>query len=181
MSVTLNKLVTADELLAMGDIGRCELVRGEVIPMAPAGENHGQYGMRLAWRLAAFIEENNLGETYLAETGFLLAVGPDTVRAPDFAFVPTDRVQHVDRGFSRSVPQMVLEVLSPDDAAVDVEEKVQEWLAFGVTSVWVANPRTKSVTIHRSGQNQSYFKVGDVLADPAAVPGFSVEVAKVFR
>src|SRR5215217_8289743 len=74
--------VTADELLLMPDDGfRYELVKGELRRMNPAGNVHGRVTMCVAWRLARYVEENQLGTVYAAETGFSLASDPDTVRA----------------------------------------------------------------------------------------------------
>lgn len=92
---------TADELLHMPDDGfRYELVRGELRQMTPAGNVHGRVAMSFAWRLARHVEENGLGTVYVAETGFKLSSDPDTVRAPDVAFVNRTRVEG-DRGDRR--------------------------------------------------------------------------------
>ena len=82
---------TADELLQAGDMGRCELLRGELIMMLPAGGRHGKLAMLLGRELANFVVEQDLGTVVAAETGFVLAHDPDTVRAPDAAFLRAGR------------------------------------------------------------------------------------------
>ena len=94
MSGTTTKLVTADELLMMPDDGfHYELVRGELKRMSPTGDEHGRVTMELAAPLHAHVKRNQLGRVYAAETGFKLESNPDTVRAPDIAFVRAERIQ----------------------------------------------------------------------------------------
>lgn len=111
--------VTAEELLYMPDDGfRYELVRGELRKMTPAGNVHGRIAMRVAWPLARYVEEKQLGAVYAAETGFRLADDPDTVRAPDVAFVGRKRLEAVGEveGFWPGAPDLVVEVISPATA-----------------------------------------------------------------
>jgi Uma2 family endonuclease len=90
--------ITAEELLRMPDDGRrYELVQGELRTMPPAGHPHGRIAMRIAWPLAQHVEERGLEAVYAAETGFILARIPDTVRAPDAAFAPRERVEEEGR------------------------------------------------------------------------------------
>src|SRR5215207_4926141 len=144
--------VTADELLHLPDDGfRYELVRGELRRMTPAGNVHGRVAMSFAWRLARHVEENRLGTVYAAETGFRLATDPDTVRAPDVAFVSrarTDEVGDVEE-FWPGAPDLAVEVVSPSDAFTDVVEKVSEYLAAGCRMIVVVDPRGRSATVYR--------------------------------
>ena len=95
MSVTIQPL-TAEALLAMSStLGRAELLDGELIRMSPAGFEHGSITLKLAWPIARHVEEHQLGIVCAAETGFLLKRNPDTVRAPDLAFVSQARVEQV--------------------------------------------------------------------------------------
>src|SRR5439155_10092884 len=92
MSGIASKLVTAEELYAMGDIGRCELVRGEIIHMPPAGADHGDIAGTMLGLIWTFVNDRKLGKVYAAETGFTIQRNPDTTRAPDVGFVRTERV-----------------------------------------------------------------------------------------
>jgi Uma2 family endonuclease len=137
----VRRQVSADELLHMPDDGfRYELVQGELRRMNPAGNVHGRVAMSFAWRLAQYVDENKLGTVY-AETGFRLATDPDTVRAPDAAFVSrasNEAVGEVE-GFWPESPDLAVEVISPGDNYADVEEKVFAWLDAG-TKIVVVNP-----------------------------------------
>lgn len=99
MSTTETKLVTADDLLLMPDDGfRYELVRGDLKRMSPAGDEHGGVTMELASSLHQHVKLNHLGRVYAAETGFKLESDPDTVRAPDIAFVSIERIKDMLEG-----------------------------------------------------------------------------------
>jgi Uma2 family endonuclease len=135
--------MTAEELLRLPDDGqRRELIDGELRCMAPAGGPHGQEGGRVFVRLGHHVEANGLGEVFLAETGFLLRRDPDRVRAPDFAFIRAERLpaDGLPAGYVPIAPDLVVEVVSPGDAATEVREKVDDWLGFGCRAVWVVYP-----------------------------------------
>lgn len=175
--------VTADELLHMPDDGfRYELVRGELRRMNPAGNVHGRVAMSFAWRLARHVEENRLGTVYAAETGFRLSSDPDTVRAPDVAFVSRARVEAIGdiEGFWPEAPDLAVEVISPGDSYSDVEEKVFGWLDAGTKMVVVINPRQRSATVHKSPTDIAALAEADVLDGGDVVPGFELAVREIF-
>lgn len=94
-------LMTADELLpaAIPD-KRTELVRGVLVVREPAGSTHGIVTMNLGAALAVYVKRAGAGAVFAAETRFQLATNPDTVRAPDVAFVARERVPpRAARGF----------------------------------------------------------------------------------
>jgi Uma2 family endonuclease len=147
-------LATAEDLLAAGDIGPCELVRGEIAMMSPAGFEHGVITQRIAAFLHAHVAARQLGVVTAAETGFLLARAPDTVRAPDVAFVARARLPRSRTvGFFEGAPDLAIEVLSPsetrDEAArARATAKISDWLAAGCIEVWSVDPGTRTVTVH---------------------------------
>jgi Uma2 family endonuclease len=175
--------VTADDLSLMPDDGfRYELVKGELRRMNPAGNVHGRVTMSVAWRLAQYVEENQLGTVYAAETGFRLASDPDTVRAPDVAFVSRARVEMVGEveGFWPEAPDLAVEVVSPDDSYTDVEEKVFDWLDVGTKMVVVINPRQRSSTVYKSPTDIIALAEADVLDGGEIVPGFELAIREIF-
>jgi len=174
--------MTAEELLAMPDSGsRYELVRGELRMMAPAGGRHGRIAQRLLRRIGNFVEEHRLGETFAAETGFLLERDPDTVRAPDVAFVAAARLGELANhpGYLPLVPDLVAEVVSPNDRSSEVEERSMGWLAAGVPVVLVVDPQTKTIRTYRSPRDirvdaDGFIDLNDVLA------GYRLDVRELF-
>ena len=175
--------VTADELFYMPDDGfRYELVQGELRQMNPAGNVHGRVAMSFAWRLAQYVDENQLGVVYAAETGFRLATDPDTVRAPDVAFVSQARVEAVGEaeGFWPEAPDLAVEVISPGDSYADIEEKIFAWLDAGTKMVVVVNPRQRSATVYRSPSDITALAEADILDGADVVPGFGLAVREIF-
>ena len=182
MATTKTQLMTAEELLNMPKDGyRYELVRGALKKMVPAGRTHGKRGNRLNYSLSAHVYENNLGEVYLAETGFHLEADPDHVLAPDIAFVTREREDAFpeEAGFFPGPPDLAVEVISPSDRYADVDEKVAEWLNAGTRMVIVVNPRNRTVRVHTHGSVVT-FTESDTLDGGDVVPGWRLPVADIF-
>lgn len=175
-------ITTAEELLSLHEPGfRHELVRGELRRMSPAGHWHGGVVGRLATKVGSHVDEHRLGLAYGAETGFLLARNPDTVLAPDVAFVCRARVPcEVTPGFFPGPPDFAAEVVSPSDTPTAELEEALCWLEHGTRLVWVVDPKAKRVTVYRSKVDVCVFEVLDTLGGGDVLPGLSVAVRKLF-
>jgi Uma2 family endonuclease len=178
---TIHQITTAQELLQATALGRCELVRGELIMMTPAGAEHGQIVMAIAIPLGSFVKQRGLGVVFGAETGFHIGHAPDTVRAPDVAFVRAERVPPGrTRGFYPGAPDLAVEVVSPGDRASEVLAKAQDWLDAGCRAVWVIDPDTRTATVYRSLTEIAVLRVSDRLTCEDLLPGFSLPVGELF-
>ena len=177
------KPITADELFAMGDVGRCELIYGELVMMSPAGAEHGLVALRIGSFMRQFVDSHGLGVVLAAETGFIVDRDPDLVRAPDVSFIRKDRLPdgRVPRGYFPGGPDLAVEVVSPTESRREVAEKVNMWLASGASAVWVADPPMMTITIHRVGQPPRRLTVTEDVGDEPLLPGFTMSVAQVFR
>ena len=180
---TTTQLMTADELLKLprGRF-RYELIKGELITMSPSGNEHGAVIMNLAAPLTMHVKANKLGVVFGAETGFKLASNPDTVRAPDIAFISRARIERegIAKGYGTGSPDLAVEVLSPGDRDAEVKAKVAEWLANGASAVWVVSPKRRTVTVHRSPIDIKVITEQDELDGEDVVPGFRCRVAEIF-
>lgn len=182
MSLTETKLITADELFEMRDIGRCELIFGELVMMSPAGCDHGAVALRIGRYLVEFVDDRDLGVVLAAETGYLIERDPDLVRAPDASFIKKARLgPRLTRKFFAGVPDLAVEVISPGETRREVSEKVNMWLAHGTTSVWVCDPLKMTVTVHRTGEPAVVFLREQELRDDVALKGFTLPLVKVFK
>jgi Uma2 family endonuclease len=189
MSTATSGLMKADELFAMPGHGSgYELVRGELRrkgeahTLSPAGFRHGAIIARLTGALVQHIEANELGEATGAETGFKLASNPDTVRAPDLAFVRRELIPEGDltEKFWPGAPDLAVEVVSPGDTLYEVDEKIEDYLKAGVRMVWIVNPKKRTVTVYRPEAEALTLTEDDVLDGEDVVSGFQYSIARLF-
>ncbi len=176
--------VTSDDLLRMPNDGhRYELLGGELRKMAPAGQKHGRMIINITTPLDQYVRANQLGAVYAAETGFQLTRNPDTVRAPDVAFVSSERLAKLGEveGYWPGAPDLAVEVISPSDSYADVEDKVFDWLTAGARLVIVVNPRKRAVTLYKSLSEISVLTDGDTIDANDVVPGWKLPVRNVFE
>ena len=178
MTTQTTKLITAEELLEMGDIGRVELIRGEIVPMSPAGSEHGRIAGKVLRLIGSHVDSCKLGVVFAAETGFTIEREPDSVRAPDVSFVASGRYTPTPKYFE-GAPDLAVEVMSPSDRWSEVTEKIDGWLAAGCKSCWVVDPKTRSITVYRPGQVVR-LRSGEMLRDEPVLPGFETTIDEVF-
>lgn len=176
------RLMTGEELACRPDLDPCELVNGRVVPMAPAGHIHGAAESRLDVKLALYAEKTGSGRVLVGEVGIYTGRDPDTVRGADIVFISQDR--YARRGpsvFLDVAPELVVEILSPEDRPGQVKQKIQEYLAVGVDRVWFVDPRRRSVLVYRSSGQVETLEAGDILRDEEILPGFSLPLSELFQ
>jgi len=184
MAATQPKLMTADELWAIGDDGcRYDLIEGELYRTSPASPKHGKFAARVARHLDVFVDELELGEVFGAESGFRLSRDPDTVLAPDAAFVRADKIPPDDEqdGFWPVVPDLVVEVISPSDTVGYLVDKFAAYLDAGVEAVLTIDPKRRTLSVHTQDGITRTLRENDVLELPEILPGFSLQVSEIFR
>ena len=175
--MTVTTLMTADELLRMPDDGyHYELVRGELRKMSPAGIDHGEIAASIVISLGSYVKAKKLGKVYTADPGFWIEHAPDTVRAPDVAFVRTERVVKTAR-FFEGPPDLAIEVVSPSDTYMEVEEKALQLLEAGARAVIVVIPKRQSAHVYRPGKLEV---LDDALVVDEVVPGWRMPFSEVF-
>ena len=174
-------LMTADELLhASIPDKRTELVRGALIVREPAGYRHGRIAGELTLLLAQHAKAAGLGQIVSAETGFRLRTNPDTVRAPDIGFIQRDRLPDPQtRGFPVLSPDLVVEVLSPDDRPGETLAKIGDWLEAGARLVWVIDPERRLARVYRLDGTESILGAEDTLDGEDVVAGFTCTLGAI--
>lgn len=182
---TRTEPVTAEQLFRKPDDGRrYELVGGELREMAPAGGEHGAIAFNLGRLLGNHVAKGRLGQVYAAETGFKITSTPDTVRAPDVAFVDRERVEVAGRvtGYWPGAPDLAVEVVSPNDVHTEVVEKALSWLEAGCRMVLVVDPGQRTVTVYRSLEDIRILRAeaGDTIDGGDVVPGWRLALAELF-
>lgn len=169
--------MTLEEFLE-NDLEGYEYVKGELVPMPPATMIHGEISSKLHIRLGVHVQENRLGQLYIAETTFQL---DDRAVKPDIAFVSTDRLPENREKASPVPPDLAVEVVSPSDKHYDVTEKALAYLRSGTCLVWVIEPVAKTVMVYRSETDFTVLNYEDTLTGEDVVEGFSCPVAQLFE
>jgi Uma2 family endonuclease len=173
--------ITAADLEAMPDGEQFELVKGALREMSPPGGHHGWLQIELGTALNLFVKHHGLGRVY-GEAGFVIARDPDTVLAPDLAFVRASRVLPKDEqtGFLHQLPDLAIEIVSPGDRAGHVLEKVMTCLEAGVRLVWTVDPQRQRVMTWDTSHPVRELGVGGTLDGGDVLPGFQLSLADIF-
>ena len=182
-------VMTADELLVlrMPD-KRTELVRGRLVVREPAGFWHGDAAARVLVAISNYLAADRINQTsgvargrvVAAETGFTLQRNPDTVRAPDVAYICAERLPsgaHV--GFANFAPDLAVEVLSPSDRPGEVLAKVADWLTAGTLLVWTIDPERRRARVYRADGSDAVLGATDYLDGEDVLPGFRASVSEL--
>jgi Uma2 family endonuclease len=177
------RLVTAEELARLPDDGyRYELVEGRLIRRSPVNFDHGRIVLRIGFLLNRHLEQQPVG-VIGTEIGFKLASNPDTVRGPDIAFLRSERVPaRGGRGFVKGAPDLVIEILSPDDRPGEMRAKIEGYVARGVSLVVVVDPGDRTATMFRpKAATITLASDTDVLDLSDVITGFRCHLREIFQ
>jgi Uma2 family endonuclease len=197
--VTSHRAMTADEFYALAGDGRRlelvagevtdwseprrrELISGEITEMSPSGFDHGVLIIRIGSRLNDFVAKRGAGKVCGGDVGFVVARNPDTVLAPDIAFVSSGRIS--ESGCSRffdGAPDLAIEIVSPWDRAAEVEAKARHWVGCGAKLVWVVDGAKQTITIYAAGGERRTITVENQLDGGDVLPGFTATLREIFE
>ncbi|MBT8136797.1 MAG: Uma2 family endonuclease [Gammaproteobacteria bacterium] len=183
MSEPAQTAMTLDDLYRLPDNELLyELVNGWLVSEPPPGVRHGRVAGRIVAILDACVRQHGAGVVVTCDTGFVLHRSPDTVRAPDVAFIRMDRylAMEDDADAMPGPPDLAVEVLSPGNRPQEIHAKVADYLAAGTTLVWVVDPQTEQVRSYRSLFEPQIHAGTDLLTAEDLLPEFSVPVADIF-
>ena len=177
----MSDIMTAEELERVDIPGKStELVRGRLVVREPPGTYHGRVQSNLHILVGSYVQAHKLGDVFGQDTGFKIASNPDTVRAPDLAFVSRERASLVGRrGYAALAPDFVAEILSPDDRPGEVLTKIGEWLEAGVKLVWVLDAERFEARVHRPDGTLVLLDADGSLDGEDVLPGFSCALSDV--
>ncbi|MBI5016782.1 MAG: Uma2 family endonuclease [Deltaproteobacteria bacterium] len=174
-------LLTGAELLAMGDVGPCELIDGRIVPMTPTGSEHAAIESNLVYELTRFVRERRLGWVLSGEVGIYTRRDPDRVRGADVALVSKALCPAAPpKGFLEVAPEMVGEVLSPGDRWQEVRQKVEEYFAAGVQQVWLVEPENRALLVCTSATDIDKYGETDTVTGAGILTGLVLPVASLF-
>lgn len=172
---------TAEQLHQFPADWHYELIEGYLRPMMmPTGDMHGSCTALFTAFATLHILEHKAGDVFAAETGFLLSESPDTVKAPDFAYVAKGRMPTHTGKYPKVVPDLVLETRSPSDRKAGVEEKINEWLSFGTKYVLDLDPAKEILIVYRPNEAPLTLTKNDTFTAEGILPGFFLPLTKLF-
>jgi Uma2 family endonuclease len=176
-------VLTAEDLERVNIPGKwTELIRGRLVVREPPGTYHGRISANLLFLMAGHVRANELGAVFSQDTGFKIAADPDTVRAPDVAFLRSEQTAQIRRrGYTFVAPDLAAEVLSPDDRPGEVLSKVGDWLDAGVKIVWVIDPDRMQARVYRANGTLTIVASDGALDGEDVLPGFSCLLSDVFE
>jgi Uma2 family endonuclease len=178
------RLVTAAELLAMGSgADHTELVEGVLVEMSPANRVHGRIASDLHGYLWTHVRAHDLGELYVAETGFIVARNPDSVLVPDIAFVEASRldVNQSLPGFVPFAPDLAIEIESPSNTRTEFQRKIKLYFGGGARLIWLVRPIQRTVIVFTGGTAETALGAADTLDGGDVLPGFRLPLANLFK
>jgi Uma2 family endonuclease len=172
--------MTAEELWALPEDQRGELIRGEMTPPEPPrGNPHWKLVGHLIGHLGSFVKERKLGDIG-PDGGFILARDPDVVLVPDVSFVRAGRLSDDQAGFMPLAPDLAVEVISPSNSAPEMSRRVRLYLDAGVRLVWVVDPSQRTITAYAPDRTARMFVDGETLDGGDVLPGFRLPVGELF-
>lgn len=156
--------------------------RGQLIIMSPTGSQSGKFNLSLSSQVWYWNSQTLLGVAFDSSTGFKLSNG--AVRSPDVSWIAiakwnalTDKQK---RGFAPIDPDFVIELMSPTDETMELQQKMSEYMACGVRLGWLINPDEKQVEIYRQGQDKQLLSSPISLSGEDFLPGLTVDLAEIF-
>ncbi len=173
---------TPEDLLAMPDGKSYELVGGQLVERSMGAES-SWIGGRLHSRVDRYCEEHGLGWALPADNGYqCFPHDPDLVRKPDVSFIGFRRLAGgvLPTGWIKIRPDLAVEVVSPNDNAYQLEDKLEDYEKVDVPLVWVVYPNSRAVLVRRGDGTMSHLHEGDILSGEDVIPGFQCSVREIF-
>ncbi|NJN22749.1 MAG: Uma2 family endonuclease [Leptolyngbya sp. RL_3_1] len=156
---------------------------GVLITMSPTGSEGGSYNAELTTDLVLWNRRTGLGKTFDSSTGFRLPNG--AIRSPDAAWVMKERwaslTSEQRQGFAPVCPDFVIELASPTDSWVELQAKMQEYVANGCRLGWLIEPRAQRVEIYRPDQTVAALEAPAELSGEGILPGLVVSLSGLFE
>ena len=146
----------------------------------PTGDPHGDVVLRVALALGNYTENSDYGVVRTGEPGYRLDREPDTVRAPDVAWIAPERMPEGAQGYPEFTPDLVVEVKSPSNSNAEMTAEAAMWLCYGSRQVWVLDPQDTTVAIHRPNVEPVVLTEDAVIDDGDLLPGFISPVWRLF-
>lgn len=177
--------VSPDDLLAMGDAGKgWELIHGQLVER-PMSTESSRVAVELIYLLLHHCRHHQPGWVFGSDLGFrCFGADQDTVRCPHVSYISTQTLpveSYEEEGYCTVVPDLVAEVISPNDKAADMQSKIAQWLSAGVKAVWVVYPSSQTLLAYSADGTIRQFHAEETVTAETLLPGFKLTLADLFR
>lgn len=187
MATAPTRLLTAEEFFDWANRPEnrdrhFELEGGEFVEVSRPEERHGVVCGNVAYLLGAYVRQLGKGYVCPNDTGLILKRDPDTVRGPDvLLYLQPKRFDDLQIKYTERMPELVVEVLSPNDKSNRIPRRITTFLNRGVKLVWIIDPDDRSIALHRANRPPLVLEETDVLENIDELPAFRCAVAELFR
>ena len=155
---------------------------GKLIVMSPTGSESGKFNLNLAFQVELWNRQYKLGVVFDSSTGFKLSNG--ATRSPDVSWIKQERWDSLSikqqRGFAPIEPDFVIELMSPTDDLIELQQKMSEYIDCGVKLGWLINPDSQQVEIYRLGQSKEVLDNPQSLSGEAILADLTVDLSEIF-
>jgi Uma2 family endonuclease len=174
------KRYSVDDLAQFPDDDkRRELVDGQVVAWEMPNVEHGSFVAALLFRIMQYVRDRRLGRIVTNDALVRIRGSAFDARGADVAFYRRGRVpQDIRASATETVPDFVIEVLSPSDRAGLVMDKVRDWLDAGVRLLWYIDPQTGGTTVY-AGNHFSHVQADGTLGGSDVLPGFRLSLREI--
>lgn len=183
VATAINAPITPEDLLALEDSERYELLNGRLVEQSVSLKSSWVAG-EIAFLLRRYLEKNPLGNVFPEGTSYqCFPDEPRRVRRADVSFIRTGRLteSQFDSGHCPIAPDLAVEVVSPHDSYADVVAKLDDYFSASVPLIWVVDPESRTVTVYRNGaESISLLHEADELSGEQVLPDFACRVADIF-
>ncbi len=179
------KVWTEAQLEALPEDGYIhEVVDGELVMSPKNTPYHGDMCADLSMALRAFAKARQLEVVWDSSTGFWMH--NRNCRAPDVSFVTKQRLQALGfkrhaRNFFPGAPDLAVEVLSPNNARAEIDERLRDFFASGTQIAWIINPDNECVEVCHAPDKRKLLGAGADLDGEHLLPGFRYPIADLFK
>ncbi|MHB8628044.1 MAG: Uma2 family endonuclease [Aggregatilineales bacterium] len=177
------KPLTVEEFLALPDDGNdYELLEGAIIPMMRPKPLHSVTAYFIADALGTHVYPNQLG-LVAHELGFKLPYDAGSLVFPDVAYVSKNSLPNPDlTEYLPVAPDLVVEIVSPNDVAEKLMDKIGAYFKAGTQIVWVVYPDEQLVQVYRGSiVNVTGVGIDSALDGGDVLPGFNLPLKAIFR
>ena len=181
-TLAMTQTYTAEEVFELEGDERRELIDGELTTLAGSGGQASGVAVAIAIEIGIYLKTNPIGRVTGEAGGYVVSRNPDVLFCPDAAFIRFERLpdRTLPPQFIDTYPDLVIEVHSPYDRKVHEERKIERYLSAGTSLVWLVNPKTEIVTVHRLDQAPRRLTKDDILSGEDVLPGFAIPIRAIF-